>query len=128
MTTTQTSTAYVWPSREQWAENRRTRYYGDDCPPEYYEAHAHLVTDAMKAAAKAELVQVVGDPGDGLVEDGGVGGVQGHEHVGGGGVPGVPDPHAALGELQPHGPSMRCAAGPACRESFRPGSRVRLTR
>jgi len=44
-----------WPSREQWAHNRRTVFAGDEPDYRYYEPHQHLVTDAMKAAAQAEL-------------------------------------------------------------------------
>ena len=46
----------------------------------------------------AELVEVGGDPADGLVEELGVGGVQGHQHVGGGRGAAVAEPDAALGE------------------------------
>ncbi len=46
----------------------------------------------------AELLEVGGDPGEGLVEQQGVGGVQGHRDVGGGRRAGVAQPDAALGE------------------------------
>ena len=44
----------------------------------------------------AELTEVVGDPGDALVEQLGVGGVQGHQHVSGGRRAAGLDPDSAL--------------------------------
>ena len=47
----------------------------------------------------AEGVQLGGQDGDGLVEREGVGGVERHHHIGGGGVVAVLDPDPASGEL-----------------------------
>ena len=47
----------------------------------------------------AEFLEVSGDAADGLVEQQGVGGVEGHDHVGGGGVAAVLDPDTTAGEF-----------------------------
>ena len=52
----------------------------------------------VESLGVAELFEVGGDPADGLVEELGVGGVQGHHHVGGGRGAAVAQPDTALGE------------------------------
>ena len=52
----------------------------------------------LEVLGVAELLEVAGDPGDGLVEEQRVGGVQGHRDVGGGRGAAVAQPDAALGE------------------------------
>jgi hypothetical protein len=44
-----------WPSREEWAQRRRTVYVGDECPHEYYAPYHEMVTAEMERAARAEL-------------------------------------------------------------------------
>jgi hypothetical protein len=47
--------AIRWDTREEWAKRRRTVYYGMDRPDRFITPYEHLVTPAMKAAARAEL-------------------------------------------------------------------------
>ena len=53
----------------------------------------------LEGLGVAEVVEVAGDPGEGLVEEPRVGGVQGHHHIGGGRCTGaVAQPDTAPGE------------------------------
>ena len=81
----------------------------------------------------AERLELAGDAGDGLVEERGVGGVQGHEHVGGGGADRVLDPDAAAwraGDLRRRRRGRgRSTAGPRRRAGWRrPGGSCRGSR